>query len=276
MKIWLTGLTSKGREQDLRELIEPIKDKFDGLVWVFNGEKDAGFDYLDSEKKEGKIIHAEWCNRFDFSRNLGLFCSPIKYGDWFVVIDDQERMSVEFANSLHSILKRCKTIGVDGLYIHNKHFAFIFNEQMKFVSNPHCGVYGTHKGMELVGSNVFKEEWFTNVRPLKRGKFEFVKTNIKYYLYPNTNHLLLHFESDPEYVKYRYYIRSKFLSYMSGFGADTTSVDSITKALRENPPNDELIDIINSEKILNDWYRFEFLGDTDIVDDPNPALIKQV
>ena len=40
MKLWLIGITTQGHEQDLRELIEPIKDDFDGLIWTFHYPKD--------------------------------------------------------------------------------------------------------------------------------------------------------------------------------------------------------------------------------------------
>jgi|TARA_R110002167_G_scaffold14076_1_gene57608 hypothetical protein len=274
-KLWLTGLTCKGKLEDLKELIEPIKHHFDGLVWVFNGEKDEGADYLESVKGDGEIIYAKWCNRFDFSRNLGLFTGPIKFGDWFLVVDDQERISEEFGDNLKGILAICSASSIDGIYIRNKHFAFKHNESLKFSSNPHCGVLGTTSNAELEGSEGFKKSYFTNVRPKKRGKFEFIHTNIKYYLYPSTNHLLLHFEKDMEYVNARYAVRSHFLSLAKSSGADITSVESLLETVKK-PISEEITKCINNEKILNDWYRFEVKGERDMVDDPHPELIKPI
>mgnify|MGYP003634096464 CR=1 FL=1 len=276
-KLWLTGLTCKGKLEDLKELIEPIKHHFDGLVWVFNGEKDEGADYLESVKGDGEIIYAKWCNRFDFSRNLGLFTSPIKFGDWFLVVDDQERISEEFGKSLAAILSQCSSAGVDGVYIRNKHFAFKHNEKLKFTSNPHCGVVGTSKSLDLTTSiEDFPKSYFTNVRPQKRGQFEFVHTNIKYYLYPSTNHLLLHFEKDMDYVNKRYEVRNLFLNEARKLKADVSSVASLLATIKKEGMNKNMHKCINAEKILNDWYRFEIEGKRDMVDDPNPELLKTV
>src|SRR6056300_963637 len=96
MKLWLTGMTSAGNGDHLKELIEPIKEYFDGLIWVYHDDQkefqadqhlDSGLRYLYDNKRDGEIIRSRWCNRFDFSRNIGLYQGPIKYGDWFLVID---------------------------------------------------------------------------------------------------------------------------------------------------------------------------------------------
>ena len=56
MKLWLIGITTEGHEKDLRELIEPIKQDFDGLIWTFHYPLDSGYDYLRSVKGDGEII----------------------------------------------------------------------------------------------------------------------------------------------------------------------------------------------------------------------------
>ena len=33
MRVWLTGMTNEGNENDLRDLIEPIKNDFHGLIF---------------------------------------------------------------------------------------------------------------------------------------------------------------------------------------------------------------------------------------------------
>ena len=42
MKIWLIGVTDKGNIDKLKQLIEPIKADFDGLIWTFHYPKDEG------------------------------------------------------------------------------------------------------------------------------------------------------------------------------------------------------------------------------------------
>ena len=45
MRLWLIGITTEGHKEDLEELIEPIKDDFDGLVWTFHYPKDEVSSY---------------------------------------------------------------------------------------------------------------------------------------------------------------------------------------------------------------------------------------
>ena len=103
MRLWLIGITTEGHKQDLEELIEPIKDHFDGLIWTFHYPKDDGADYLESVKGEGEIIYTKWCNRLDFSRNHSLFQGPMRVGDWFVTIDTLERLSPDFTKDLRNL-----------------------------------------------------------------------------------------------------------------------------------------------------------------------------
>ena len=130
MRLWLIGVTNEGHEKDLRELIEPIKDDFDGLVWTFHYPKDNGADYLESVKGEGEIIYTKWCNRLDFSRNHCLFQGPIKIGDWFLTIDRLERLSPDFTKNLKILCADLDDLNIDGTYLYNKRFLFKLNEEI--------------------------------------------------------------------------------------------------------------------------------------------------
>ncbi len=273
MKLWLTGATNKDNAFHLKELISPIQHVFDGLVWVFHypkGERpdlnDEGAIYLEENKKEGRILHIPWCNRIDFSRNAGLYYGPIEYGDWFLTIDTMERMHVDFANMIRSLIDKFDENGIDGVFLRDKHFLFKFNEATAYRMNPHSGVAGIHKSLEITKLPFWKDEYWQNVRHTYRDKYDFVDHNLKYYLFPSTNHLVLKCEHDNAFIQKRYEIRGKFLSEM-----DRLKIPVEFKAVKDYIITQELSPIakecIASEKILNDVYRFYKIGDKSIADD---------
>ena len=277
MKLWLIGITTQGHEQDLRELIEPIKDDFDGLIWTFHYPKDSGADYLESVKGEGEIIYTKWCNRLDFSRNHSLYQGPMCVGDWFVTLDTLERLSPDFAEYLKSLASQFDQKGVDGSFLYNKRFMFKLKEQTAFVNNPHEGIAGATKTIELSKLDFWRKDFQKNVRGEKReNPLHFVDHNFKYYLFPNTNHLLLGFEDDIELVRERYNVRGKFFAEIFRLGFYPYEIESVKECLStELTPT--LKECINFDKFLNDWYRYEILGEREgLIDKHDFSVFKSI
>ena len=258
-KLWLIGITTEGHKQDLQELIEPIKDDFDGLIWTFHYPKDDGADYLESVKGQGEIIYTKWCNRLDFSRNHSLFQSRMEVGDWFLTIDTLERLSPDFTGRLKSICSYLDYSGVDGVYLHNKRLLFKFNEQTAFLNNPHEGIIGVTKTLEISKQSFWKEEYQKNIRVGKReDPLYFINHNFKYYFFPNTNHLLLGFEDDRDLVNKRYQNRTRLISLIKKEGLNPFCLTSVELCFRYRL-NEELKECISFDKFLNDWYRYKIL-----------------
>ena len=263
MKLWLIGITTQGHGQDLRELIEPIKDDFDGLIWTFHYPKDDGADYLERVKGDGEIIYTKWCNRLDFSRNHCLFQGPMKIGDWFLTIDTLERLSPDFTKNLKRLCEDLNDSKVCGSYLYNKRFLFKLNEGTSFVNNPHEGINGCDTAIELSKQSFWKKEYQRNVRAEKReDPLHFIKHNIKYYLFPNTNHLILGFEDDMDLVRQRYKVREQFFREVNRLGFYPYDLDSLEKCLRGDL-TPTLKSCINFDKFLNDWYRYKILEQTE-------------
>jgi hypothetical protein len=261
MRIWLIGITTEGHKEDLKELIDPIKDHFNGLIWTFHYPIDEGYDYLESVKGEGETIKTKWCNRLDFSRNHSLFQGPMQVGDWFMTIDTLERLSSEFTKNLRSLCSNLDSKRIDGVYLHNKRFLFKFKENTCFVNNPHEGIVGCSNTIELTNQPFWKEEYQKNVRSEKRkDPLFYINHNFKYYLFPNSNHLVLGLEHDPDLIKKRYHYRSLFLKevYEEGFYPfdPKSAKECVSRHLTK-----ELKECINFDKFLNDWYRYEILGE---------------
>jgi hypothetical protein len=274
-KLWLIGITTGGHKQDLQELIDPIKDDFDGLIWTFHYPKDDGADYLESVKGQGEIIYTKWCNRLDFSRNHSLFQSHMQVGDWFLTIDTLERLSPDFTGRLKSICSYLDYSGVDGVYLYNKRLLFKVNEQTAFVNNPHEGVIGVTKSLELSKQSFWEESYQKNIRAEKRqDPLYFINHNFKYYFFHNTNHLLLGFENDEEMVNKRYQNRSKLIELIRGQGLNPFCLTSVEECFRYRL-NDEIKECINFDKFLNDWYRYKILDQREgLVDSLDFSLFK--
>ena len=275
-KLWLTGLTSEGNSDQLKELIDPIKNDFDGLIWTFHYPKDEGSEYLESVKGDGEIIYTKWCNRLHFSRNHCLFQGPMRVGDWFVVIDTLEKLSSEFTSSLRNLTKILNNNHIDGVYLWGKRFMFRLNEHSEFVGNPHEGIKGSQKPIELTQTEFWKDSYFENLRPKLRESLHWVNAFMKYYLFPQSNHLVLHFEHDAGFINQRYEIRYKFFNEIHSLGYDPLNIKSVIKCINEIGLTNTLKECINSEKILNDWYRYEFLGARDQIDKHDFSLIIKI
>jgi hypothetical protein len=277
MRLWLIGVTNEGHEEDLRELIEPIKHDFDGLVWTFHYPKDAGADYLEAVKGEGEIIYTKWCNRLDFSRNHCLFQGPIKIGDWFLTIDSLERLSPDFTKALKNLCSELDSQEIDGAYLYNKRFLFKFNEESSFINNPHEGIKGVSKTIELSNQKFWRKEYQKNIRSEKRGDpHHFINHNFKYYFFPNTNHLILGFENDQNLIKKRYENRAKLLRAIYDQGFDPLDIKAVEECFRKHL-TDDMRQCIDFDKFLNDWYRYKILEEKEgLIDKHDFSVFKPI
>tara|TARA_B100000963_G_scaffold67137_2_gene55268 strand:+ start:53342 stop:54181 length:840 start_codon:yes stop_codon:yes gene_type:complete len=259
MKLWLTGVTTKGHEQDLKELIEPIKNDFDGLVWTFHYPKDEGSDYLESVKGDGEIIYTKWCSRLDFSRNHSLYQGPMRFGDWFLTIDTLERLSPKFTKFLKKLCADLNDLDIDGVFLHNKRLLFKLKENTSFINNPHEGITGCSKTIELSKQTFWDETYQSNVRDQKRkDPYYFIEHNMKYYLFPNSNHLVLCVEDKPDLINKRYEFRQKLINEVNRLGFYAYDIKSMEECFR-NKLTPILRECLNFEKFLNDWYRYKIL-----------------
>ena len=279
-KLWLCGITNLGNEQNLRELIEPILEYFDGLVWTFHdptfnddGNMDQGFKILLHNKKEGKIITAEWCQRHFNSMNQYLWQGPMKDGDYFVQIDTQERMSPEFCAKLRDICISMDEQNIGMISNFGKGLIYRYNEQLEFRGSPHW--YAINLSGDKNAQAELEKDEFWNVRDNQREPMSFVDHYLKYYLYPaGSNSVLLGLDKNgnpAELFPPREERRLKFKKYLEDQNIINPTVDTVISFFATQNSNetvdDQLKDFINNEKILNDVWRYHILGDSDFKDD---------
>lgn len=281
MKFWLTGVTYKGNYNHLKELIDPIKNQFDGLIWTFHDAEtafgDSGLSYLEENKKDGEIIYAKWCQRLDYSRNHTLFQGPMEYGDWFIVVDTLERLTPVFVGSLKNLTLQERMF--DGIYLDGKRLMARFDEGVKYQGNPHEGLFGLNHPVNVLINDIradLNDDCFWNVRNEHRDEFHWIGAYMRYYFFPDTNHLLLGYERNQEYVKHRYFIRGLLKKWCleNNVEFSVNGLLGFVSVCDQLP--ERLVEIFNQEKILCDWYRYTFLNDKDLIDRHDSKYIKKI
>lgn len=273
-KLWLVGMFSAGKRKHLEEVVDPIIYFFDGIVATYHYPKDDDTDvYLEENKKNGEILYTKWCFRNDLSRNIYLWQGPMKNGDWFINIDENEELKPIFFEKLNELLPLLLSNKIDGVLLHGKRFMYQYSDFLYHVGNPHEGIGGVSKCIELTKVPGFEnsEEYFINLRPIRRDKFVFVDAYLRYYLsYPNSNHPLLGTEQNPEEYKRREILRRQFRWYVQNVLKIDTTVQALKRYIDNigigNVPS-ELKKFINILKPLNDFYRYHYLNDRDFNDD---------
>ncbi len=271
MKLFLCGMTNAGNEKNLREMIEPILEYFDGLVWTFHHSTeteyiDNGYLFLKQNKKEGAIIDAKWVQRHDYSMNRYLYEGPMQDGDYFVQLDSTERLGVEFAKNLRNVCESMEKQNIGMMSNFGKGLIFRYNEMLEFRNSPHWTIINT-TGMR-VNTELDKSE-FWNVRDEQREPFAWIDHYAKYMLYPaGSNHALLGIEhrgKPEELFPIRELARLEFLKEIKKRGY-SRNIEGLKRMMVESF-DDKLKELINTDKVWVDFYRYHILGETDLIDE---------
>lgn len=276
-KLFLCGITTNGNETNLRAMIDPIREHFDGLCFTFHYPKDEGAEYLEAQKGAGEIVYAKWCRRHGYSQTHFLWQGPMQNGDKFVLLDTLERLSPEFCGGdLKKMLKLMDQRNIAVIANYGKGLIFRYNEQLEFKGSPHW--YATNLDGQSINVELKKEQ-FWNVRNEQRDEFQWVGHYAKYFLYPaGSNHALLgldHHKGKPEEIfPIREGKRLNFLKEMNKAGFPRT-LDGL-KDFMSQPLTNELKALINSDKVWNDFYHYTVLGDHTLKDNHNPETMKVV
>lgn len=274
MKVWLIGMSGPDSLANLREMIDPIKEAFAGVVWVLHDAVNSEeTQFLESVKGKGKVIYYYYSGRHDVSRNQALWCGPIQEGDWCVDCDDKERIAPSFAHGiLLPLIKELEAQNINAAFYYGKHFMFKYHGSLRYQGSPHEGI--TRDDGQLRAIDL--KEWYPKeetvrygVRNQQRDPFHFVGHYAKYMLMPwGSNHALLGLEErgkPAELFHPREKLRLEFLGEMTKRGFPRTLAG--LKDMLSQPLDSTLRHYINHEKVWNDFYRYEVLGDKTVVDE---------
>ncbi len=282
MKIYLVFMAGPNSLTNLKELIEPVRTAFDGIVCVLHDARGSDEDaYLTSVGAH--IIHLPFSRRHAFSRNHYLWCGPIEQGDWIVQLDHLERLNPGFAASLRPFISDLESHGLNAAFYYSKAFVYQQHESLEFVGSPHEGLRrhdGQMRAVELSHTYPVETDIRYSVRHLKRdSEFSWVTHYLRYYLYPyGSNHCLLgNVDRGDEMTIFRQRetMRNAFRDEMRRRSIPMT-VDGLVAYWRANPLDDKMIHWINAEKILNDGYRYLVRGDQSVIDEHKWISLKAV
>lgn len=270
----LIGMSGSDSLIDLKELIEPIKQHLDGVVWVLHDSRDGPEDqYLESVKGAGAVHYAHYCHRHDFSRNLGLYWGPLTEDCWCIGADSLERISPLFAANARRLIADMDGAGINAAFYYGKHFMFRYHESIRYQGNPHEGLTrddGQMRAIDLKDHLPVETDVRYGVRAAKRDPLHWLFHYGRYYLSTpwGANHCLLgNVDRGDEMAIYRARekVRLELRGYLRSVGAPFT-VDGFKAYVVANPRDPTILRLCSVEKITNDLYRHFVLGDTTIND----------
>ncbi len=284
-RLFFVAMAGPGSAADLKELIDPIKDTFDGFVIVLHDACGGPEDqYLESIKKAGAVIHLPFARRHSFSRNHYLWCGPIEDGDWIVQTDTLERLNPEFAGRLRHMVGGFEAQGINAAFYYNKAFLYQQHESLEFAGSPHEGLRrhdGQMRAIELSSYYPTETDVRYSVRHLKRtDQFHWVDHYARYYIdYPyGSNHCLLgNCDRGDEMAIFRQreVMRNQFRTELLRRGVPRR-MDAVIRYWHDHPLDDTMRRFVNQEKILNDLYRYHILNDLTCIDEHHWTSLKSV
>ena len=266
MKIYLCAIT-QNEKKNMDALTKDIHEHLDGLIIVDGGSTDGTRELMEERKGEGAVIHRRWTNDHDVQMNEFLRQGSMKNGDWFLLRDSTERISEEFSRDLRPLCKELRDNGIRTAYDSSKILLAQYYDDQLFSGNPHWGLTGQRQRVISLRSHPkYKDssEYWWSERAEKRRPGEKYAHQLKYYyVYGRSNHMLLGNDKDIERFKKLEKERQQFRALCIEKYKLEPTIESLKKFLKLDnwKSDDEFCTIINSQRILSDYYRHEILNE---------------
>jgi len=267
------GLITGNEKQNIQEIVDNLGE-IDGILAVDHYSTDGTYELLEQNKRDGDIIRCPYQNNHSQSMNIWLNSPKLNIGDWVILLDSSERIGPKLLANLKSYLLWFEQSNINTIVNHSKVFIFRRWPQMFFNSTPHWSLQNSRQGyLKLEDSGLFEkeEDYYFSVRNIGRDKFHWLTHYVKYFLQKDSNHLLLGLEGKPNFVETftkRENQRIEFLLYLKERNLPNI-ISSIDFLCREEPLDQKFREFANSNKILNDYFAYNILGKTDLVDNHN-------
>lgn len=186
-KVWLTSMSSERGDENVREMIEPLRPHIDGIVWTLCdvAYHDPAARYLESTKGTGRIINRAWpVGRHHHAMNETLFAGVIQPRDLVIWTDLLERPAVEFVSRIKSeIGPLMEEADVDAVFGWGKAYVLRYRETMEYRGSPHWSLTGWN-GRAIEWSTIEPDESKVrlNVRPQKRAADSWIEHYARYHV----------------------------------------------------------------------------------------------
>lgn len=275
-RLFLVGMSGPKSLQDLRELIDPIRGCFDGVIWCLHDSRDTWeHSYLEEVKGAGAVIHLPFTMRHSFSRNHYLWAGPAEEGAWLCQVDCLERVNLAFAAQIPAFTQNLERNGINTVFYYNKAFLYQQHESLEFVGSPHEGLQrrdGQMHAVELSRYYPTETDIRYSVRAEKRlDPKGWITHYLRYYVeYPfGSNHCLLGNSDRGDEMaifQQREAMRIEFRDELRRRRVGLT-VDALKEYWIKMPLDPVMKRYVNAEKILNDGYRHFALNDLTTIDE---------
>jgi hypothetical protein len=273
-------MSGPGNIENIIEIVEPILEYVDGIIWVLNDcpVDDPGARYLETVKGGGKIIHRSFVPRHWHLMNETLFTGLIDEGDLVCWIDPLERAQLPFLKKVKTEIDHfMKETGVDCLFYYGKAYLFRYYETLQYHNTPHWVLSG-YPGKAIEWSNIEPNEDLVrkNMRPIKRtDPYHWVGHYMRYFLFPaGSNSALLGLDQWPggetqqNFVK-RETQRLEFRRLVKKRGFPLT-LDGVRKML-SGEVDEEIKSHLRAAKTLSDFHHHIHGRSAELKHSHNPA-----
>lgn len=261
-RVWLGCITQDYEADNINELTKDIYQYFDGLIVVDHSKTEVIDNVLLGRLGGGEIIKLPFLCRHDWSMNAILYSKPVGIGDYIVIRDSAERISVDFAAIIKDFChKFLVPNNVAVAVLHSKAVIVRYEVGASFRGSPHWGYvlpYTNYCICDLAAAMHDADKHFYSVRNQQRPRDHSIDHFLKYYLYKDSNHLLLGREHDFGQFLAAEAIRQKFLMLLRTKKIDNTP-SGLLYYIEHNGLDDDMKVYFNSERILNDWYCYRIL-----------------
>lgn len=263
-KVYFCGITQNSIV-DIDELTKDIYQYFDGLVWIDHQSTDGTKELLESRKGNGEIISLPWMRNHGWSMQAILNSNKILPGDFIVICDTLERMSVDFCKNIKNFIVELEKRNINTLVSYQKIFMFKYSPDILFTPiSPHCSPQNLKQnGVEMSQIQEFQDPktYRYNIRGDKRPRHSFIDHFVKYiYEYKISNHLLVGKENDLEKYNLHEQVRQNFMLYCVNNLKIGQTMESLKKFVLENELDYQMKFFFNFEPYLNHFYCFHKLN----------------
>lgn len=278
-KIYLALSTDEKELNNIQELTSVYND-FDGLAVTFHGNTDSdAYKVILERKKDGFVVTLPYYGHHAHDLNNILFHPVVKIGDWILLRDSAERVNPDFSFNIRPFIKMLEEAGINTVYQYSKLLLFKRFPHQCFLHTPHWGFQGAQNKM----ISIEKQSWFTedkeycySMRNETRGKYHFIDSFMRYYLINDSNHNLLGLENFGDPAKLFPILENRrmdFLLYLIKVGVNN-DVESVKEFFKTQGLTPELKVFLNTNLILNQFYRYHILNDLSVSPDIASPIVE--
>jgi hypothetical protein len=260
-RLFICGITCGSEIDKIKELVEKTKDYVDGYVWTVDSLSIGSvelIDFLEANKKAGKIVSFPWSNQHDMQAQMWLTSGALKDSDYVWMFDSSECPTEDWLKCIRQNIEDMEKNKIGAVYCSNRPYLFKWQDTLYFHGTPHWGLFGFWD----VGTNIIPEDrksnFIINKRDLNPAK-HYQEHDTKYYLYGRSNIIPAFYgKYGQKKVELHDALRIMFRGYLKkNFGeASLKTLDALFAIQPKDwVDGDFVTDMIEMEFCLSEYYR---------------------